>query len=328
MLYRRLGKSGIQISELSLGTWQVGGKWGSDFDNKNAEQIINTAIDNGINFIDTADVYSDGLSEKAVGRVIKSRSEKVYVASKCGRKISPHVNEGFLPNILRKYVEESLTRLGIERIDLIQLHCPPTEVYYRPEIFELFDQLMSEGKIGHLGVSVEKVEEGIKAIEYDNVTSVQIVYNMFRQRPDELFFNMAQKKNVGIIVRVPLASGLLTGLYTKSTSFSKGDHRFFNRNGEAFDKGETFSGIDYETGLAAIERLKELFPGRKNLAPIAIKWILQYHGIATVIPGASRPEQVLSNLEAITEKDISDEVMFKIYELYKEMIRDDVHHLW
>ena len=178
MLYRRLGKSGIQISELSLGTWQVGGKWGSDFDNKNAEQIINTAIDNGINFIDTADVYSDGLSEKAVGRVIKSRSEKVYVASKCGRKISPHVNEGFLPNILRKYVEESLTRLGIERIDLIQLHCPPTEVYYRPEIFELFDQLMSEGKIGHLGVSVEKVEEGIKAIEYDNVTSVQIVYNM------------------------------------------------------------------------------------------------------------------------------------------------------
>lgn len=232
MEYRKLGKTGMNISAISLGTWQVGGKWGSAFNNENAAAILNKAIDAGINFIDTADVYSDGESEKAVGNVLKSRSEKIFVATKCGRQIQPHSNEGYQPAVLRKYVEDSLKRLQLETIDLIQLHCPPTQVYYRPEIFELFDILKQEGKIQHLGVSVEKVEEALKAIEYDNVATVQIIFNMFRQRPAQLFFNEAQKKNIGVIVRVPLASGLLTGTYSKQTSFTPGDHRTFNRNGE------------------------------------------------------------------------------------------------
>src|SRR6056297_3011617 len=232
MRYRRLGKTDFEVSELSLGTWQVGGKWGAGFDDALADEILNRAIDNGVNFIDTADVYEDGKSEAAVGRVVRSRQEQVYVASKCGRKISPHVSEGYTPEVLRGFVETSLKNSGLERIDLMQLHCPPTEVYYRPEIFELFDRLQMEGKIGRFGVSVEKVEEGLKAIEYPNVSTVQIIYNMFRQRPAELLFEEASKKEVGIIVRVPLASGLLTGKFDESTEFSENDHRNYNRNGE------------------------------------------------------------------------------------------------
>lgn len=260
MNFRTLGKTNLKISEISLGTWQVGGKWGSPFSHENAEKILNKAIDSGINFIDTADVYGDGESEKAVGKVIKSRSEKVYVATKCGRKLSPHVNESYTPAVLRKCVEDSLKNMDLETIDLIQLHCPPTEVYYRPEIFELFDRLKQEGKIQNLGVSIEKVEEGIKAIEYPNVCTIQLIYNIFRQRPQELLFPLTQKNNVGLIARVPLASGLLTGKFSKETTFNKEDHRNFNRNGEAFDKGETFSGIDYDQGLQAVEELKKLFP--------------------------------------------------------------------
>jgi aryl-alcohol dehydrogenase-like predicted oxidoreductase len=244
MNYRLLGKTGYKISEVSLGTWQVGGKWGEEFSKKNAENILHCAIDSGINFIDTADVYSDGLSEHAVGEVVKARKERLYVATKCGRKINPHVSEGYTPAVLQKYVEDSLKNMGMDCLDLIQLHCPPAEVYYRPEIFELFDKLKDQGKIAHLGVSVEKVEEALKAIEYPNVTTVQIIFNMFRHRPAELFFSQAKKRNIGVIARVPLASGLLSGKMTKETTFTKEDHRFFNRNGEAFDKGETFSGVE------------------------------------------------------------------------------------
>ena len=328
MNYRKLGKTGFEISEISLGTWQVGGKWGDDFNHKTADEILNTAVDSGINFIDTADVYGNGESEKAVGRFVKSRSEKIYVATKCGRQLNPHNNEAYQPAVLRKFVENSLKNMGLETLDLIQLHCPPTEVYYRPEIFELFDRLKDEGKILNLGISVEKVEEALKGIEYDNVTSVQIIFNVFRQRPAELFFKQTQKKNVGVIVRVPLASGLLTGKFSSNSTFTEGDHRNFNRNGEQFDKGETFSGIDYETGLAAVEELKALFPKNTNLAPMALRWILQHEAVSTIIPGASKPEQVSANVDALNFPNLVDEELAKINAVYDKYIKKSVHQLW
>ena len=328
MEYRILGKTGFNISAISLGTWQVGGKWGSPFNKENAAQILHTAVDNGINFIDTADVYSDGESEKAVGRFLKTRKEKIYIATKCGRQIQPHINEGYKPAVLRKYVEESLIRLQTDCIDLIQLHCPPAAVYHRPEIFELFDRLKQEGKIQYLGVSVEKVEEALKALEYENVASVQIIFNMFRQRPAELFFAEAKKKNTGIIVRVPLASGLLTGKFSANTVFESADHRHFNRNGEAFDKGETFSGVDYATGLMAVEKLKEIFPVNTDMAAAALKWILQFNEVSCIIPGASNPQQVLTNINALSADELSGEQRVKVQQVYEAHIKPLVHHLW
>lgn len=328
MQYRILGKTGFNVSAIGLGTWQVGGKWGSAFNTKNAETILNTAVDNGVNFIDTADVYSDGDSEKAIGRFLKTRKEKLYVATKCGRQVQPHVNESYQPEVLRKYVEDSLQRLQVDTIDLIQLHCPPTQVFYRPEIFGLFDDLKKEGKIQYLGVSVEKVEEALKAIEFDNVTTVQIIFNMFRQRPAELFFAEAKRRNVGVIVRVPLASGLLTGNYTAQTVFESGDHRQFNRNGEAFDKGETFSGIDFATGLKAVEELKQIVPDGKTLLALALKWILDFDAVSTIIPGASKPEQVTRNLEALNEQTLNSEQLRQVQVVYEKYIKPSVHHLW
>ncbi len=328
MNYRKLGKTGFDISEISLGTWQVGGKWGDDFSHETADKILNAAVDSGINFIDTADVYGNGESEKAVGRFVKSRSERIYVATKCGRQLNPHTAEAYQPAVLRKFVEDSLKNMGLETLDLIQLHCPPTEVYYRPEIFELFDRLKDEGKILNLGISVEKVEEALKGIEFQNVTSVQIIFNAFRQRPAELFFEQAQKKNVGVIVRVPLASGLLTGKFSNNSTFTEGDHRNFNRNGEKFDKGETFSGIDYETGLKAVEELKTIFPNDNNLAPMALRWILQHEAVSTVIPGASKPEQVTANLESLNYPNLREEQLFNINAVYNKYIKKSVHQLW
>lgn len=328
MEYRKLGKTGFEISEISLGTWQVGGKWGSGFDDERADAIINKAIDAGVNFIDTADVYEAGKSEMAVGRVVRARSEQIYVATKCGRQINPHVNEGYTPDALQKYVEDSLKRTGLERLDLIQLHCPPTEVYYRPEIFERFERLKEQGKIQHLGVSVEKVEEALKAIEYPNVTTVQIIFNVFRQRPAGLFFKEAARKDIGVIVRVPLASGLLTGLYSKETTFSEGDHRNFNRDGAAFDKGETFSGIDYDLGLKAVDELKELFPERKNLAPVALQWILQYPEVSCIIPGASKVQHLESNLSVFDLPKLSAENKAAMDAIYTKYIKPTVHQLW
>ncbi|MCP9762016.1 aldo/keto reductase [Lacihabitans soyangensis] len=328
MNFRRFGKTNQNISEIGLGTWQVGGKWGSTFDHKLAENILNTAADNGINFIDSADVYSDGESERAIGNFLKTRSEKFFVATKCGRQINPHTNEGYTPAVLRKYVEDSLKRLQLETLDLVQLHCPPTQVFYRPEIFGLFEDLKTEGKVQNLGISVEKVEEALKGIEFNNVVSVQIIFNMFRQRPCELFFEQAKKKDVGVIVRVPLASGLLTGKYTKDTSFEAGDHRFFNRNGEMFDKGETFSGIDYNTGLEAVAVLKELFSGQLNLAEIALRWILMFENVSTVIPGASRPEQVVENLNCLQQPALSDLQMSQAKEIYLKYFKNTIHQWW
>ncbi|MDF1559070.1 MAG: aldo/keto reductase [Bacteroidales bacterium] len=328
MNYRKLGKSGLEVSEISLGTWQVGGKWGSKFDPELADSIIREAIDNGVNFIDTADVYSDGESEKAVGKAVQASGREVGIATKCGRQINPHVNKGYTPAVLRAYVEDSLKRIGTDCVDLIQLHCPPTEVYYRPEIFGEFERLRDEGKIRNLGVSVEKVEEAIKAIEYENVTTVQIIYNIFRQRPHERLFSMAREKEVGLIIRVPLASGLLTGKFASDTRFAPGDHRFFNRNGMMFDKGETFAGVPYDRGLQAVTRLKELFPATLPLAQLALRWILMRDEVSCIIPGASSPEQVRSNIEASALPPMTDEQLSAIRQIYEEDIMPLVHHLW
>jgi len=327
MKYRTLGKTGFDISAISLGTWQVGGKWGSTFDDKLADNILDSAIDQGVNFIDTADVYSDGLSERAVARAIKRHKQRIFVATKCGRKISPHINAGYTPEVLRSYVEESLKRLEVETLDLIQLHCPPAEVYYRPEIFETFDRLKEEGKVLNLGVSVQKVEEGLKSLEFPNVTTVQIIFNIFRQRPAELFFKEAARKNVGIIVRVPLASGLLSGHYSKDTKFNKDDHRFFNRTGAKFDRGETFSGIPYEVGLDTVSELKNTL-GTRNLIHTSLQWILDFPEVSTIIPGASRVEQVKDNLQTFQAPKLSAEDKQSLNEIYQTRIKSLVHQLW
>ena len=326
MKKRVLGKTGWNITEISLGTWQLGGKWGMKFDEDEARKTVQAAIDSGTNFIDTADVYSDGLSENMVGQVVKEYKERIYVASKCGRRLNPHETKGYNDKNIRGFVEDSLKNMKVDTIDLIQLHCPPTDVYYNPEVFETLQSLVQEGKLLHFGVSVEKVEQALKAIEYPGCASVQIIFNMFRQRPEELFFREAKKRNVGIIVRVPLASGLLAGKFTRETKFEKGDHRFFNRKGMFFDRGETFSGVDYEKGLLAVEELKKLFP--ENLALWALRWILMFEEVSVVIPGASRREHVETNMKASDLPPLTDEQMKGVRDIYERYIKPDVHHLW
>ncbi|SIQ41966.1 Predicted oxidoreductase [Alkalispirochaeta americana] len=332
MKYRTLGKTGYTVSEVSLGTWQVGGGWGQAFDDKVAENIINAAIDEGVNFLDTADVYDDGKSEAAVARVVRQRNrggkEDIRFATKCGRRIDPHTDENYTPKTLRLHVEESLRNTGLETLDLIQLHCPPTPVYSRPEIFGLFEDLQKEGKIRNLGVSVEKIEEAMTAVQYPNVSSVQIIFNMFRQKPAEAFFQEAQKKDVGIIVRVPLASGLLAGKYTARTSFHPQDHRSFNRDGATFDKGETFSGVDYDIALKAVEELKKALPQREDLAAVALRWILMFDQVSCIIPGASKPEQVQRNVRAVQAEPLAAQEMEVVAGIYNQYIRPSIHHLW
>ena len=328
MNYRKLGKTGFSVSEISLGTWQVGGRWGEAFSHGNADNILNAAVDAGINFIDTADVYGDGDSEKAVGRLVRSRSERIFVATKCGRRLQPHTADAYQPAVLRQFVEDSLRNMHLETLDLVQLHCPPTEVYYRPEIFELFDRLREEGKIQHLGVSIEKVEEGLKAIEFPGVATVQVIFNLFRQRPPELLFREAARRNVGLIVRVPLASGLLTGKFSPQTHFAPDDHRAFNRHGEAFDKGETFAGVDYATGLEAVAELQAVLGKQAPLAAQALRWILMFDEVSCVIPGASSPEQVLANLEATELPALAAEQLLAVREVYDRRIRPLVHYTW
>jgi aryl-alcohol dehydrogenase-like predicted oxidoreductase len=328
MNFRPFGKTGWKISEISLGTWQVGGGWGQEFNSNTASSILHEAMDNGINFIDTADVYASGLSEKAVGLAVKSRSEKIYVATKCGRQIQPHLSLGYTTSALRKYVESSLSNLDLDTIDLIQLHCPPSEVYQRDEIFELFERLKEEGKIQQMGVSVELVDEALMAMEYEIVASIQIIFNMFRLKPAETLFENDKIKDFGIIARVPLASGLLTGSYGPETLFAKEDHRFFNRNGEAFDKGETFSGIDYNKGLQAVEELKGLFHGDGSLAAWAIRWILMFEQVSTVIPGASSAAQINSNIQAANLPALTASQMEAVKDVYDRYFRTEIHHQW
>ncbi len=290
MKYRTLGKTGFEVSEISLGTWQVGGRWGEDFDDSIADETLNRAVDAGVNFLDTA--------------------------------------EGYTAENIRGFVDASLKNSDLDVIDLIQLHCPPTQVYYNPEVFEALDTLQREGKIRNYGVSVEKVEEALKAIEYPNLATVQIVFNLFRQRPADLFFKEAKRKNIGIIVRVPLASGLLTGKLTRESRFSDQDHRSFNREGQKFDKGETFAGVDYEVGLEAAEKLKKLFSGQSSLAVSALRWILMFDEVSCIIPGASRPEQAEANVRASDLPPLDDRQMAEARKIYTEMIQPLVHHRW
>ncbi|EAR01967.1 aldo/keto reductase [Maribacter sp. HTCC2170] len=329
MKKRILGKTGFEITEIGTGTWQVGGKWGNPFSHDNADAILNATIDNGVNFIDTADVYSDGESEKAVGRLVRSRSERIYVATKCGRRISPHNDAGYTPKVLRNHVEDSLKNMGLETIDLIQLHCPPTETFYRPEIFDLFNDLKKEGKILNLGVSVKLVDQAIKAMEYDNVTSVQIIFNMLRQLPSEKLFTEAKKKNVGILARVPLASGLLTGKFSTSTTFGKDDHRAPIREKEAFSNNEAFGGLDFTKGLEAVEEIKSIFGNETKLSALALKWILMHPEVSCVIPGASSTDQVLSNIQAAEFPALTAEQMTQIKQIYEKHISPNLAHvLW
>jgi aryl-alcohol dehydrogenase-like predicted oxidoreductase len=328
MSFRILGKTGWKVSEIGLGTWQVGGGWGKAFDLKKANLLLHTAFDLGINFVDTADVYDGGLSEAAVGQAVKERSEKIYVATKCGRRIQPHLNEGYTTERLRRFVEDSLRNSGLDRLDLIQLHCPPSEVYGRDEIFGLFEDLRSEGKIDAMGVSVERIDEAEQAIKYEIVSTVQIIFNLFRQRPADVFFHQAKEADIGLIIRVPLASGLLSGKITPSTTFGKDDHRHFNREGKAFDKGETFSGVPLTKAFPAIEELKESFAGNQDLASLALRWILMFDQVGTVIPGASQVEQVISNLKSAELPALNEFQMEEARRIYKKYIEAEVHHLW
>jgi aryl-alcohol dehydrogenase-like predicted oxidoreductase len=325
---RRLGKTGWQVSPVSLGTWQVGGRWGDPFDRTKARQILEAAIDRGVNFIDTADVYSNGESEQAVGAVVRSRSERIYVATKCGRRLSPHVASGYTESNVRRFVEDSLRRLGLERVDLIQLHCAPPETLASPEIYGALDRLREEGKIAHYGVSVETVDEALSAMKFPGVATLQIIFNMMRHKPLERVFPAAEAADVGILARVPLASGLLTGRLTKASSFGPGDHRTYNRQGEAFDRGETFSGVDFDLGLRVIDEKYVPLLGREELARKALRWILMFDAVSTVIPGASSVDQVEANLRARDEPALDAGTMKEIAVAYDEYLRSHVHQYW
>lgn len=327
MNYRELGRTGWKVSEISFGAWAIGGAWGNVSD-KDSLAALHAALDNGVNFFDTADVYGDGRSENLLAKLKKERSEKFYVATKAGRRLDPHTADGYNKKNLTAFVERSLKNLSTDAIELLQLHCPPTEVYYRPEVFGYLDDMMKDGKILHYGVSVEKVEEALKAIEYPNVKSVQIIFNIFRQRPADLFFAEAKKKNIGILARLPLSSGMLAGKMTRASKFEKDDHRAFNRKGEAFDRGETFSGVDYETGLAAVEELRRLVRAGMSVAQFALKWILMFDAVTCAIPGAKRPDQVEENVAASSLQAIDETVMKKIDKLYLDKIRPLVHQYW
>jgi aryl-alcohol dehydrogenase-like predicted oxidoreductase len=327
MKYRELGRTGWQASEMGFGTWAIGGSWGKT-DDSEAIAALHKIIDLGVNFIDTADVYGDGHSEQLIARVRKEHKEPLFIATKAGRRLSPHTADGYNRENLTKFVERSLQNLQTESLDLLQLHCPPSEVYDRPEVFAILDDLVQQGKIRYYGVSVEKVEEALKSIQYPNVQSVQIIFNMFRLKPTEEFFAAAREHQVGIIARVPLASGLLTGKLRPDSQFSPDDHRNFNRHGESFDQGETFSGVDYESGLQAVEELRALVPPGFTLAQFALRWILMFPEVTTVIAGAKTPRQAEENTQAITMPPISDETMRSIQELYDRRFRAQVHNRW
>jgi aryl-alcohol dehydrogenase-like predicted oxidoreductase len=327
MKYRELGTTGMKISEVSFGAWAIGADWGS-VDDKDSLAALHKAIDLGINFIDTADVYGMGHSEKLIAQLRTERSEQIYVATKAGRKLDPHVAEKYTPQNIRGFIQESLKNLRVEALDLVQLHCPPTPVFYNPELFDALDGMVKEGLIKNYGVSVEKVEEALKAIQYPGVKTVQIIFNMFRQRPAELFFREAKSRKIGIIVRVPLASGLLTGKMTRDTKFEKSDHRNYNREGASFDRGETFAGVDYEKGLQAVDALESIKPDGFTMAQFALKWILMHDAISCTIPGAKRPSQVEDNCRASDLPDLSEEVMVGIRDIYEKYVKADVHQRW
>jgi aryl-alcohol dehydrogenase-like predicted oxidoreductase len=327
MRYRALGRTGWQVSEVSFGAWAIGGSWGEVSDEESLA-ALRQAIDCGVNFIDTADVYGDGRSERLVAKLKRERREPIVVATKAGRRLSPHTAAGYNARNLAGFVEDSLRNLATDCLDLVQLHCPPADVYYQPEVFGALDDLATAGKIRYYGVSVERVEEALKAIEFPNVQTVQIIFNCFRQRPAELFFPEARRRGVGILARVPLASGLLSGKLSRSSQFAADDHRNFNRHGEAFDVGETFSGVDYEVALEAVEEIRRLLPAGAAMAPFALRWILMHDAVSCAIPGGKRPAQVAENCAAADLPPLTDAAMAAIRNLYDAKIRPLVHQRW
>ena len=328
MNYREFGKTGRSVSEIGFGAWAIGGSWG-DVSEADARAALHSALDAGTSFIDTADVYGDGRSERIIADVMKERGgERPFIATKAGRRLSPHVSEGYNRESLTSFIDRSLENLATDCLDLVQLHCPPTEVYYRPDVFEALEVLIQKGKIRNYGVSVEKVEEGLKAIKFPGVASVQIIYNIFRQRPAELFFREAKRKGVAVIVRVPLASGLLTGKMSAQTTFAADDHRAFNRNGEAFDKGETFSGVPFDVALEVIEDVRKLVPEDVTMAQFALRWILMNEAVSTVIPGAKNANQANANASASSIAAIPPSMMERLKSIYDSRIAPHVHQLW
>ena len=318
----------MRVSEVSLGTWAFGSEWGEVSDEDSYASLYR-AIDLGVNFLDTADVYGDGRSERLIGRLLRERSdEEIFVATKAGRRLDPHTAEGYNYENLSSFAERSLENLGVEALDLLQLHCPPTAAYRQDETFEALNRLQEAGKIKNYGVSVERVEEARMALSYPGVKTVQIIFNIFRQKPIQEFFPLAEERNIGVLARVPLASGLLSGKMSADREFSPDDHRNFNREGQAFDRGETFSGVNFETGLRAADELKELVPEGYTLAQLALRWILMHPAISCAIPGAKRPEQVESNVAAAGLPPLSEETMRRIREIYDRSVRPEVHHLW
>jgi aryl-alcohol dehydrogenase-like predicted oxidoreductase len=327
MKYRQLGTTGMHVSEISFGAWAIGSSWGK-VDDQESLAALNKAVDLGVNFIDTADVYGDGHSEKLIARLLKERKETIYVATKAGRKLEPHVAEKYTAQNIRRFVEDSLKNLQVQRLDLLQLHCPPTAVYYNPEMFQALDDLVKAGKLRNYGVSVEKVEEALKAIEFPGVRTIQIIFNMFRQRPSELFFREAKARKIGVIVRVPLASGLLTGKMSRASRFAADDHRNYNRKGKMFDRGETFAGVDFDKGLKAVEELKRILPRGMSMTQFALRWILMFDAVSCAIPGAKRTDQVEDNCAASDMPRLSGRVMSQVREIYEKYIQADVHQRW
>lgn len=326
MQLRRLGRTGFQVSEIGFGAWAIGGSWGAT-DDATSLAAMHAAVDAGVTFFDTADVYGDGRSERLVGQLLRERDEPLVVATKFGRRVPLELSLYTYDNF-RAWLERSRENLGVDTIDLVQLHSLPWETYYTPSVFEACDRLVDEGLVRAYGVSVEKVEEALKAIEHPGVSAVQIIFNAFRQRPAGLFFEQARARDVGVIARVPLASGLLTGKLTRESTFAPDDHRTFNRHGEVFDRGETFAGVDFETGLDAVEALRPLVPEGATLAQLALRWILMFDAVSTVIPGAKTPEQARANAAAAGVAPLPGETMERIDALYHERIAPLVHQRW
>ncbi len=327
MQYHRLGRTGWDVSRISFGAWAIGAEWGS-VDDRESLAALHRAVERGVNFFDTADIYGDGRSERLLARLRREQREPIHIATKAGRRLHPHTADGYNRQNLTAFVERSLKNLEVDALDLLQLHCPPTDVYYRPEVFGVLDDLVQQGKLHFYGVSVERVEEGLKAIEYPGVQSVQIIFNLFRQRPADLFFAEARRRQVGILARLPLSSGMLAGKMAAGTRFSPDDHRAFNRHGEAFDRGETFSGVDYELGLSAVEELRPLVPPGWTMAQFALRWILMSPAITCAIPGAKRPEQVDENAAAADLPPLTPDTLKAISTIYTKRLRPVAHHSW
>ena len=328
MKYRKFSDLGWNVSEVGLGCWQIGWCWGDMVSERDARELLKKAVDKGINFFDTSDTYGDGRSEKFLAELIKSTSEKIFVTTKLGRRVrGTNYSRGYKQEPMEEFIDRSLMNLGVDCIDLLQLHCPPSEIISKKETFEMMDEIVKKGKIVNYGVSVHKISEAMEAIQNPNVKSIQIVFNIFRQRPAEVFFKEAKKRNVAIIVRGPLASGLLTGKITKKTKFPENDHRNYNIDGKFFDVGDTFSGVNFDQGLKAVEKLKTLLPDNFSLSELALKWILMHEAVSVVIPGAVNKSQVQMNAR-VSELEYINSLLTKINSIYDDLIKPDVHNRW